>query len=76
MKFFNVALLLFAGAEAVKLGAFDPAGSQTTAATDSTAGTGDETQGTGGACAGGTCPMIDGDGAASGDCPDCQVDDE
>ena len=35
MKFFNVALLLFAGAEAVKIAAFDAA---TTAATDSTAG--------------------------------------
>ena len=72
MKFFNVALLLFAGAEAVKLGAFDAA-----AATDSTAatdGTGGETQGTDGACAGGTCPLMDGDGSASADCPDCQVD--
>ena len=77
MKFFNVALLLFAGAEAIKLGAFDAAGTAGTAATDrtaDTAGTGGETQGTDGACAGGTCPLMDGDGSASADCPDCQVD--
>merc|ERR1711934_923262 len=63
MKFFNAALLLFAGAQALKLGAYDDAAGTATDGSG-TAGTGDDA--TCPDCAGGSGTVTDDDAADDG----------
>merc|ERR1712010_325903 len=70
MKFFNAALLLFAGAQALKLGAYDDAAGTATDGSG-TAGTGDDA--TCPDCAGGSGTVTD-DGAADDGAADDSTD--